>query len=114
MKTSLPKNNHNRRPRPYSRPEHLLRMYRHMKAYQDQHGTGISRKELVEAGFASSTSVIAYYIVRMKRLGMAEVHQVTVGGRTFTPSRSVILLPLSGADPIIKNILKEEKSHVPD
>lgn len=66
-------------------PRHLVAMYDHIEAFKKVHEYAPSNRELVEAGFASSTSVIRHYLEKMEDFGML----------TVTPkiSRGIKLIP---------------------
>jgi len=51
-------------------PEHYLRMYQYMLDYQRRNGYPPSITEMVDNGFARSTSNITYYYDKMEALGM--------------------------------------------
>lgn len=86
----------------YQDPKFLISIYRYMQSYLEKKQRYPTNREMVEAGFATSTSVIRYYYKKMGELGMLE--------RDFGVSRGVRLLPLIKADPLIVKILEEELS----
>jgi len=86
--------------RPYSKPEYLLKMYAFMQEYFKKNQRHVAISELVDAGFATSTSVVRYYFERMEEFGMIE--------RTFGISRGVKILPPENFAPIIQQIMKTE------
>lgn len=100
-------------PRHYFNPQRLLEIYRYMEAYQKEHGFGISNREMVMAGYASSTSVIRYYYGRMEALKMICQPKLEIDGRTISVSRGIQLLPLENADPLIQNLIQQENQNVP-
>ncbi len=102
-----------RTPRQYFNPQRLIEIYRHMEAYQKKHGFGVSNREMVLAGFASSTSVIRYYYGRMEALNMIVQPKLEIDGRTISVSRGIQLLPLEQADPLIQNLIQKESHNVP-
>lgn len=85
--------------RPCKVASHLLHLYRHIESECAYRGYPPSNRELVDAGFAKSTSTIRWYFDRMADLGMLEVQPRI--------SRGVHLLPLKGADLSIRKLLKE-------
>ena len=84
----------------FRNPLKLLAVYRFIESYIAKHTDSPSHEELIEAGFASSPSVIAYYYDLMSKLNMI----------AYTPRRprSVHLLPLDKAHPAIKTISEHE------
>lgn len=80
----------------FRNPLKLLLMYRFIEAYISRHTDSPSYKDLVEAGFASSASVVSYYYRVMGKLKML----------TLTPHRprSVHLLPLDKAHPFMMHL----------
>lgn len=54
-------------------PEHYERMVDFMAKYRRLHGYMPSNREMVEAGFASSTSVVRYYYGEMVDYNMIQV-----------------------------------------
>jgi SOS-response transcriptional repressor LexA len=76
----------------------LVRMHHWINKYKREHGYPPAIQELVDAGFAASTSVITYYFDRMQSLGMME--------RDFNIPRGIRLLSLKKADPIIQEVVK--------
>lgn len=102
-----------RSPRPYFNLQRLIEIYRHMDAYQKEHGFGVSNREMILAGFASSTSVIRYYYGRMEALKMIHQPKLEIDGRMISVSRGIQLLPLEQADPLIQNLIQQEKQNVP-
>ena len=101
-----------RTPRPYFNPQRLIEIYRYMEAYQKQHKVGVSNREMILAGFASSTSVIRYYYGRMEALKMIHQIKVEIDGRIISVSRGLELLPLEQADPLIQNLIQQENQNV--
>jgi len=99
--------------RPFSNPAKLLEIYRFMKEFEEIHECKPADIELVDAGIASSTSVIRYYYDRLEEMKMIRrpklVNKKT--GREFTPSRSNILLPLKQAHHIIRDLIQQEKEN---
>lgn len=91
--------------RPFRRPEFLLALYTWMASYQKGIGLPPSRRDIVAGGFAASNSSVTYFLDRMVELRMIE-HIPHL-------SRGIKLLPLKGADPIIRNLLKKENTDVP-
>ena len=68
-------------------PEHFKKLYSHMEAYFQANQRHATNRELVEAGFASSTSHLRYYYNQMADLGMMKL--------TPGVARGVFLLPRS-------------------
>ncbi len=63
-------------------PAHLERMYAWMQAYIENNGFPPTTHELVDAGFARSTSVVVYYLKKMQEFGMlARTHRIVRGIR---------------------------------
>jgi len=87
-----------RRAQTYRSATKLVRMHRWMDEYKKEHGYPPAIQELVDAGFAASTSVITYYFDRMQHLGMME--------RDFNIPRGIRLLSLKKAAPIIQEVIK--------
>lgn len=100
--------------RPFQNPAKLIEVYRWMKEFEELYECKPADKELVWAGLASSTSVIRYYYDRLEELRMIRRPKLIniENGKVFTPCRSIILLPLEQANPIIKEFLKKEKQNV--
>lgn len=97
--------------RPYHNPKHLLKIYRWMEAYEQEHEFKPSIAEMVTAKLAGSTSVIRYQLDHMERFGLIRQPTITIKGREIVPSRSIILLPLDEAAFAIHEILEKETSH---
>ena len=89
---------------------HLVAIHRFMEEFWKEHRYGASNRDIVEAGFASSTSVVRYYYDRMEKLGMISIPRIEIDGRKFTPARGIILLPLSKAAPVIRQLLEAERA----
>lgn len=68
-----------------SYPAHFLAMHHFMSDYQQRNGFPPSITEMVDNGFARSTSNISYYLDKMQALGMIF--------RQKGKSRSIKLLP---------------------
>lgn len=66
-------------------PPHLEKMWMFMGNYRAQHGYAPSNREMVDAGFATSTSVVRFYYKHMEALNMIE--------RDETIARAIRLLP---------------------
>lgn len=94
--------------RPYAKPDTLIQIYRYMENFEKQWKCKPAISDFVEDGIHSSTSVVRYYLDRMIELHMIQVPQITRNGKTITPSRSIILLPLSEAHPIIQKLIEKE------
>ena len=77
----------------------LVAMYRWMQEYERIQRYAPAIRELCDAGFSTSTSVVRYYILRMVDLNMLE--------RDFGVSRGIRLLPLESADLEVVHYLKE-------
>lgn len=100
--TYHPKTN---RPRKgYSNPEKLIAMYRYMQEYFRTNQRFPTNREMVERGFATSTSVIRFYYDHMERFHMLS--------RDPMIARGLHLYPLSRAHPAIRDIIEKEKSNV--
>lgn len=79
------------------RPAHLVKMYNYMESYLSEHGypptvrelTGLdpATSETYQKGFASSTSVIRFYLARMQDFGMIEVTPRVSRGIKLIPRR---------------------------
>jgi hypothetical protein len=78
-----------------------LRLYRWLEEFENTHKYKATHREMMEAGFGGSTSVTAFYLSKLESFGMIELHPGL--------SRAYRLIPLSQADPIIKEIIKQEK-----
>lgn len=80
----------------FRNPLKLLLIYRFIEAYIQQHTDSPAHEDLIEAGLASSASVVSYYYRIMGKLKML----------TVTPRRprSVHLLPLEKAHPFMKHL----------
>ena len=83
--------------RPYRKPEFLIEIYLFMQEYLSKHQRPPNNREMVSAGFASSTSVIRYYYGRMRDFSMLEIDDHV--------ARGIRLLPLKNSHPIIRNLL---------
>lgn len=82
--------------RPYRYPEKLLKIYRYIARFRETHGYPPSILEMVDAGFASSTSILHYFLRRMVEEGMIEI--------TPRVSRGIRLIPLDQASPRIQEL----------
>ena len=87
--------------KPFSNPEKLISLWRWMEAYFKEHQRHASNRELVDAGFASSTSVIRFYFDHMALFGMLE--------RDPGIARGLRLNKPAKFHPIIKSLLEQEK-----
>jgi hypothetical protein len=92
--------------RPYHRPEFLLDIYRFMEKFERENQVKPSIQDIVDAKFSPSTSVVRFYLSHMEKLGMITHPRILRNGKLITPSRSIILLRLENADPLIRNIVK--------
>lgn len=86
-------------------PQYYLRMYEFMQEYHAKNGFSVSIGEMVEAGFATSTSVIRFYLNHMEKLKMIRQPKLIRNGKSITPPRSTILLPLDEAETVIANLI---------
>lgn len=66
-------------------PEHFERMVDYMREYRNHHGYVPSNREMVEAGFGSSTSVVRYYYDRMAELNMIQIDKGIARGIRILP-----------------------------
>jgi len=73
----------------YSKPEKLAELYAWMKAYFEKNQRHASNSEVVEAGFAKTSSHVRYLFAAMEERGMME--------RDPHVARGVRLLPLEQA-----------------
>lgn len=84
--------------RTYSNLEKLLSIYHWIEQYIESHGFPPSNMELVDAGFAGSTSVIRYYYSRMIEMDMLKLEP--------NIARGIRLLPLAEASEEIRLIVE--------
>ena len=65
-----------------TRPGHMVRMYEYLERYHQDTQRFPSNREVMQAGFASSTSVVRYYYNKMICYGMLTVdHGIARGIR---------------------------------
>lgn len=95
---------------PYSKPEFLLELYRYMQAFEEKWQCKPANMDFILDGIVSSTSVLRYYLDRMVEFKMIFIPQIIRGTKKITPSRSIRLLPLSEAHPVIQKLVQGEKS----
>jgi hypothetical protein len=88
----------------YAHPSKLLDVYRFIAEFREDNIDPPTYQDIVDAGLAGSTSVVGYYYDYMLEYRMVEFTRKN--GRRKT----VHLLPLDGADPYIKELLKQEKT----
>lgn len=69
-------------------PEHFVRVYEFIEEYIQTNKFPPSNREMVDAGLASSTSVLRYYYERMEKYGMIEIiPKIARGMRIFPRSK---------------------------
>ena len=66
-------------------PAHFKKLYDHMEAYFQANQRHATNRELVDAGFASSTSHLRYYYNQMADLGMMTVSPGVARGVFLRP-----------------------------
>jgi hypothetical protein len=88
----------------YAHPSKLLDVYRFIAAFREKNLDSPTYQEIVDAKLAGSTSVVGYYYDYMEEYRMVKF---TYKNRR---RKTVHLLSLGGADPIIQEALKQEKT----
>lgn len=71
--------------KPFSKPEKLIELANWITDYAIQNGYPPTIQEMVDAGFASSTSVIRYYFDRMTEENMLKITPRISRGIVVTP-----------------------------
>jgi hypothetical protein len=81
----------------YHDPAYLIRLWKWLKEYFDRNQRHATNREVVQAGFASSTSVVRYYYNAMVEYQMLKLdHGI---------ARGIRLLLLEHAHPAVQEIL---------
>lgn len=84
--------------KPFSKPEKLVELAVWINDYATQNGYPPTIQEMVDAGLASSTSVIRYYFDRMTEENMLRI--------TPRISRGIVVTPIDDWNQRVKNSLE--------